>query len=174
MGQPNQTNEMPLCPQVMIDPFEKWAIDFIGPINPTSLFKKNILVCTYFVTKWVEAKVVSFAIEKVVVDFIFTENFIRFGVPREIVSENGLQFISNLVQDVMEQYKIRHRKSTPYHPQENGKVESTNKVIESILTKTINMHQKDWAERLPKALWAYKTTSRNSMGHTPYELVYGK
>ena len=61
MGQPNQTNEMPLCPQVMIEPFEKWAIDFIGPINPMSLSKKHILVCINFVTKWVQAKVVSFA-----------------------------------------------------------------------------------------------------------------
>ena len=82
MGQPNQTNEMPLCPQVMIEPFEKWAIDFIGPINPTSLSKKNISVCTDFVTKWVEAKAVSFATEKVVVDFLFTEIFTRIGVPR--------------------------------------------------------------------------------------------
>ena len=36
------------------------------------------------------------------------------------------------------------------------------------------MHWKYWAERLPKALWEYKTTWRNSTGHTPYELVYGK
>ena len=89
----------------MIEPFEKWAIDFIGPINPTSLSKKHILVCTYFVAKWVEAKAVSFATEKVV-DFIFTEIFTRFGVPREIVSDNGPQFVSNMVQGVMEQYKI--------------------------------------------------------------------
>ena len=73
----------------MIEPFEKWAIDFIGPINQTSLRKKHILVCTDFVTKWVEAKVVSFATEKVIVDFIFTEIFTRFGVPRKIVSDNG-------------------------------------------------------------------------------------
>ena len=36
------------------------------------------------------------------------------------------------------------------------------------------MHRKNWAERLPEALWAYRTTWRNSTGHTPYEMVYGK
>ena len=97
MGHPNQINEMPLCPQVMIEPFEKWAIDFVGPINPTSLNKNHILVCTDFLTKWVEAKVVSFSTQKVVVDFLFTEIFTRFGVPREIVSDNGPRFISNMV-----------------------------------------------------------------------------
>ena len=127
----------------MIEPFEKWAIYFIGLINPMSLSKNNILFCTDFVTKWVEDKAVSFATEKVVVDFIFTKIFNRFGVPREIVSDNGPQFISNLLQGVMEQYKIRHRKSMPYHPQANGQVESTNKVIESILTKIVNIHRKD-------------------------------
>jgi len=55
----------------MIDPFEKWAIDFIGPINPTSLSKNHIFVCKDFVTKWLEAKVVSFATEKVVFDVSF-------------------------------------------------------------------------------------------------------
>lgn len=105
VGQPNQTNQMPLCPQVMIETFGKWAIDFVGLINPTSLNKKHILVCTDFVTKWVEAKDVSFATEKVVVDFIFTEIFTIFGVPREIVSDNCSQFISNMVQSVMELYK---------------------------------------------------------------------
>ena len=43
----------------------------------------------------------------------------------------------------MEDYKIKHRKYTPYHPQENGQVESTNKVIEGILTKTMHLHRKD-------------------------------
>ena len=36
MGQPNQTNEMPLCPQFMSEPSEKWTIDFIGPLNMKS------------------------------------------------------------------------------------------------------------------------------------------
>ena len=46
--------------------------------------------------------------------------------------------------------------------------------MESILTKTIQLHHKDWADRLLEALWAYMITWRNTIGHTPYELVYRK
>ena len=73
-----------------------------------------------------------------------------------------------------EHYGIKHYKYSPYHPQANGQVESTNKVLEAILTKTVQLHHKDWVDRLPEALWAYRTTWRNTTGHTPYQLVYGK
>lgn len=89
---------------------------------------------------------------------MFNDIFTRFGVPREIFTNNGPQFISNLVKGIMEQYKIRHRKSIPYHPQENSQVESTNKMTELILTKIVNLLKKDWGNRLPEALWAYRTT----------------
>ena len=71
-------------------------------------------------------------------------------------------------------YGIRHCKSSPYHPQANGQVESTNKVLEAILTKTIPLHHKDWADRLPEVLWAYRITWRNATKHTPYKSMYGK
>ena len=119
------------------------------------------MVCTYFVTKWVEAKAFSFATKIVVVDFLYIEIFNRFGVAREIFYDSGPQFISNLVHGVMVQYKIWHTKSTSYHLKENGQVESTNKVIESILKNTVNIHRKDWADKLLEALWAYQNTWRN-------------
>ena len=74
----------------------------------------------------------------------------------------------------MDQYKIRHRKSTLYHPQENGQVESTNKVIDSILTNIVKIDMKYWASIFLEALRAYRTTWRNNTGHTPYELGYEK
>ena len=49
MGWPVRSDEMPLQPQILIEPFEKWALDFIGPINPPSQGKKYILVCTDYV-----------------------------------------------------------------------------------------------------------------------------
>jgi len=102
---------MPLQPQVLIEPFEKWALDFIGPINPPSKQKKYILVCTDYVTKWVEAKALPSATENSVVNFLFEDIFTRFGVPRGIVIDQGSQLTSNLMDKLMEEYKIKHRKS---------------------------------------------------------------
>ena len=78
------------------------------------------------------------------------------------------------MKEITMKYGIRHCKSSPYYPQDNGQVESTNKVLEAILTKTIHLHHKDWEDRLPEALWAYRITWRNTIGHTLYELMYGK
>ena len=158
MGKPIKRDEMPLQPQVLIEPFEKWALDFVGPINPASKKKRYILVCTDYVTKWVEAKVVPREIEQVVVDFLQENIFTRFGIPREIVTDQGTQFTSHLLTALVQQYKINHRLSSPYHPQANGQVESTNKVLESILTKIVEQHHKDWADRMLEAIWAYRTT----------------
>lgn len=56
MEQPVQSNEMPLQTQSVVEPFSKWALDFVGLINPPSKQKVYILVCTDYVTKWVKAK----------------------------------------------------------------------------------------------------------------------
>jgi transposase InsO family protein len=91
-------------------------------------------------------------------NFLYEDIFVLFGVPREIITNQGPQFASHLIKNIMQQFKIKHGMTTPYHPQENGQVEVTNKVLEVILTKTIRKHHKDWDNHLPKAMWAYQTT----------------
>ena len=65
------TDEMSLHAQVMIEPFEKWALDFVGPISPMSRKKNYILVCANYVTKWVEEKALFRATKKSVVELIY-------------------------------------------------------------------------------------------------------
>jgi len=51
MGEPGKSDEISLQLQIVLEPFEKWAIDFLGPCNPPSHQKVHILVCTDYVTK---------------------------------------------------------------------------------------------------------------------------
>ena len=91
-----------------------------------------------------------------------------------MVTDQGSQFTSPLVEELLAHHKIKHRTSTPYHPQANGQVEVTNRALEGILTKVVSSSRKDWADRLVEATWAYNTTWKTTTGFTPYELVYGK
>ena len=53
-------------------------------------------------------------------------------------------------------------------------MESTNKFLEEIFTKIVSTKHQNWAVELPNALWAYRTTWRNTTGYSPYHLVSGK
>ena len=89
----------------------------------------------------------------------------RYFLPRDIITDGGPQFSGNKIARTLKNYHIQHKITTPYHPQENGQVESTNKIIEEILSKTIASRRRDWATRFPEALWAYRTTWRNTTGY---------
>jgi len=78
MGWSVQSNKMPLHPQVSLDPFEKWALDFMGPITPMSKKKRYSLVCMDYVTKWVEEKYLLKVNEELVVDFLYKDIFTIF------------------------------------------------------------------------------------------------
>ena len=64
MGKATPRDEIPLQPQVALEPFEKWGMDFIRPIDPPSRLRKYIIVCTDYLIKWVETKAVKTKIEQ--------------------------------------------------------------------------------------------------------------
>ena len=96
----------------------------------------------------------------------------RYGVPGELITDNGVNLNGKMIQQLYQQFKIEHRNSVPYRPQMNGAVEAANKNIKKILVKMTNTY-KDWLEYLPFALCAYHVSVRTSMGVTSYSLVYG-
>ena len=71
MGQPTRSNEMPLHPQIIVTPFDKWGMDFIGPIDPPSNVKSYVLVCTYYLTKWVEVQAMKNSQDEKVAKFLY-------------------------------------------------------------------------------------------------------
>jgi transposase InsO family protein len=159
--------------KVVEEPFERWALEFIVSFNPKSNQKAYILVTTDYMTKWVEVEALPNATEELVIKFIF-KLFVRYGLPREVITNGGSKFTAHRITTTLDNYNIKHIITSPYHPQANGQVESTNKFLEAILTKTVSTNKYNWASKLPNALWSYLTTWRNTTGYSPYHLVYGK
>ena len=153
-------------------PFHAWGLDLVGPVNPPSRGYIWILVATEYFTNWAEAVPLRKATGGEVANFI-KENIIRFGVPHKIISDNGTPFVNSDVRKMLEFYKVKHHRSSPYYPQGNGQAEATNKTLIKIISKISQEYTEGWAMHLPDTLWAYRNSPKSATSFSPFSLVYG-
>ena len=176
VGPKISTNLQPLHPTMPTKVFQKWGLDFIGPVNPPAKGTKNryIITATDYTTKWVEARALKDNTARLTAKFLCEEIITKFGCPLEFVSDQGGHFINDTIKVLTQEFIILHQKSTTYYPQVNGQADSTNKVIKIALTKMVNANRTEWDTKLHATLWAYRTFYKVTTKHTPFSLVtYG-
>lgn len=105
--------------------------------------------------------------------FVWRNVVCRFGVPHEIISDNGKQFAEDPFKSWCTEMKVVQKFTSVAHPQANGQVEVTNRTLLHGLKTRLDKARGDWVENLPNVLWAYRTTPRTATKETPYSLVYG-
>ena len=96
IGKPLRRDEMPLVPQVTLQPFDKWVVDFVGPITPPGkrIGAWYIITATDYLTRWEEAVRVVDYTATTAAKFIFKNIVRRFVCPRILMSDQGNHFIN--------------------------------------------------------------------------------
>ena len=162
----------PLHPIQVGRAFERIGIDLVGPLPITKQNNRYIIVATDYLTRWPEARAVPDAGANTLAQFIFEEIICRHGTPKIILSDQGRNFISETIRVLCEKFLIRHKFSSPYHPQTNGMVERLNRTLCESLAKVKG--DDDWDLHIPAVLLAYQTKKHATTGYTPFQLVYGR
>ena len=162
--------EMPL----MEEPFQRIAVDLIGPIAPiTDKGNRYILTIVDYATRYPEAIPLPKIEAERVAEAMF-ETFCRIGFPREVLSDCGTQFTSDVMKEVSRLISLKQLFTTPYNPKCNGLCERVNGVLKSMLKKMCQERPQDWDRYLPAVLFAYREVPQASTGFSPFELLYGR
>lgn len=99
--------------------------------------------------------------------------FTKFGLPREIQSDQGTNFTSRLFKKSMQELGVLHVISSAYHPQSQGDLERYHQMLKSMLRKYCNEPGNDWDKGVPFLLFATREVTTESLGFSPNELVFG-
>jgi hypothetical protein len=168
-----QLKSLKLKPVVVARPFQQWGLNFIGEIHPASRGQHRwILTATYYFTKWIEVIPTRNASHKVVIGFL-EDIMARFGCPNRIITDNVASFKAEPLIKFCEQFEISLIHSTPYYPQGNGLVESSNKILIKIIKRLLEDNKKAWDSKLKFSLWDDRVKTKRSLGVSPFQLVYG-
>ena len=100
--------------------------------------------------------------------------FARVGIPREILSDHGTQFASQLMAELHKLLEIKPIFTTPFHPSGNGRVERLHGTLKSALLKLCSEKPKEWHRYLTPTLFALRKIHNDLTGFSPFQLLYGR
>lgn len=154
-------------------PWKILSIDLVGPLPRSSsgysyifsvldVFSKFILL---FPLRQATASKVSATLENEVI--------LLFGAPHKILMDNGVQFRSTKVRQLLEKYQILAGFISNYHPQGNP-VERSHRVIKSILTAYVNENHRNWEKYLQPVAWAIRSAKHEVTQLTPNFVLFGR
>ena len=157
--------------EVLTEPFEVIAFDLVGPLPKGKGGCRFVLTAIDMASKWPEAIPLRSITARAVAQGM-VEVFSRTGIPLQLLTDQGSQFVGSLVSHLCRDLSIDKVKTTPYHPETNGTIERMHGTLGAMLTKASALGL-DWVGQLPFALFALRSAPNRDSNFSPFQLVYG-
>jgi hypothetical protein len=170
---PNKTKlpmKITTTPEVV---WEKCALDIVGSLCPTLDRNEYVLTFQDELSKYTLAIPVSQQNALTIAKVFVEEVILKFSIPQMVLTDQGCNFMSKVFTNICELLKIKI-KYTSYHPQSNGALGRTHRVLVEYLRCFISEDQSNWDKWLPYATFMFNTTPHTATGYTPHELLFGR
>lgn len=154
-------------------PLDLVCIDFLS-IEPDSRGVANVLVVTDHFTRYAQAFPTTDQRASTVAKVLLEKFFVHYGLPARIHSDQGRDFESQLIKELLSMLGIRKSRTTPYHPQGDPQPERFNRTLLSMLGTLNQNHKMRWSQHVAFMVHAYNSTRNEATGFSPYYLMFGR
>ena len=155
-------------------PMERVCVDLCGPFPPSSSGNRYAMVVTDWFTKYVEVYALPNQEAATVAEVLCKEFFTRYGVPRELHTDQGTNFESQLFGEMCVLLGIKKTHTAPFNPKSDGQSERNVKTLKTMMAMNVKDHQELWDEQLAFSAMAYRATPQESTGITPNFMMFGR
>jgi hypothetical protein len=172
----NKPNPPPLVPlPEPRGPNRRVHCDLWGPVRSSTKKNSHVMVITDAFTKFATAVALP-GKESMHVAAALLAHLYTFGIPQQLVTDQGREYCNELEKLMWTALKIRHDVTTPYHKACNSAVETFNKILKHyIATDLVDAEATtlDWEAHLAPLLFAYNTAVLSSTKVTPFKAMFG-
>jgi len=155
-------------------PMDRVAIDLTGPHPATSRGNQYILTMVDCFSRFLVAVPVRNKYATTIAKALNRNLFSKWGLCREILSDQGKEFDNKLLQTLCEQFGIRKLRTSGYRPSVNGRIERLHRSLNALFAKSIDEHHQNWDEIIDAIVAQYNGTVHRSTGFTPNHLMFGR
>ncbi|KAF7695844.1 hypothetical protein HF521_005938, partial [Silurus meridionalis] len=154
-------------------PLDLVCIDFLT-IEPDTRNVSNVLVITDHFTRYAQAFPCKDQKALTVARTLWEKYFVHYGLPNRIHSDQGPDFESRLIKEMLTMLGVKKSRTSPYHPQGDPQPERFNRTLLNMLG-TLNAQQKTkWSQHIAHLVHSYNSTPNETTGYTPYFLMFGR
>jgi Integrase zinc binding domain/Integrase core domain len=157
------TKPVELAPVALHGAFYMVGMDLTGPFSITKEGRSGYIITAIdYLTKWVEARVISRKDASRTAQFFAEDGITHHGCPQVVVTDNGQEWLGEF-QQLLEECSIEIRKTSPYHPQAKGLVERFHWTLRDKLTTAALQIPQDWHNKeFYEILVGYRTSKQAS------------
>ena len=155
-------------------PFDKIAIDLVTDCKTSTSGNKHILTIIDHIMGWPEAFPIPDKSANTTVAILINHSLPVRVCPKYILSDNGMEFENNLIDQVLQQLGIDRVFLAPYNPQSNGKLEVFHKYLKPTLKRLCEKDPANWDKYINQILASYRITPNIATTESPFFLVYSR